>query len=121
DLTHNHVSWRSNGAGSIGSSSWPEVPYTLPSGLAIVVARFTSTGATTGDLEAWVNGVAATPDTYSTNAALSVSRITVGRTDDSSPSNSSGIRVFAAAVWPKALDAGEIATVLDDPFAYLSA
>jgi len=121
ELRDDRVSWRSNGAGNSGSSSWPVVPYTLPSGLAIVVARFTSTGATTGDLEAWVNGVAATPATYSTNNALSVNRITVGRLDDSSPINSSGIRVFAAAVWPKALDAGEIATVLDDPFAYLSA
>src|SRR5690606_32116027 len=114
EVSGSEVQTRPNTGGS-----WPRVNVSPGAGIATVFARFTATGATTGTLEAFLGSSTAVGSVnYSSANTLRVDRITVGRRDDSSPENSSGIRVFGAAVWLRALTTTELDEVLADPLRY---
>lgn len=117
------VELRANGAATPGGADWPRV--TIPdqagnTGFHVVIATFEQTGANTGTLSGYLDSTTAVgTDSFNSSSACTVNRLTVGRLEDSSPSNSAGGEIYAAGFWDRLLTAGEIGQLINTPFHYL--
>jgi len=109
--------YRDRGAGP-GGTGWPQVDESwAPANedINVFIATADATGSVVA-IELFYNGVSLGTDSEGGNASWSPDRVTVGRLDDSSPFNSSGIQVFRAYIWDRVLDSSEIAEATADPF-----
>lgn len=116
--------FRLNGSASQGGNDWPSFQATdqTTSAPYVNVMRYTRTDDSNGTLEGFVDSTTAFgSDTLASASVCAPDRLTVGRLEDSSPSNSGSGQVYAAAVWDRAITEAEIAEILDDPYVYQTA
>lgn len=93
-------------------------------GLHTIVTRGTKVddpSANTVLMEVFVDGQLVLQSREVMNQALTANRGTVGRFDRSSPANSTGGDVFAAAFWPLPITDDEVQAVSYDPHSYPTA
>lgn len=114
--------FRLNGSSVIGATNWPAVtPASQDTGdFYVNVMRYTRTDDSNGTLDGYQDSSTAFgTDTLASGNAGDVDRLTVGRLEDSSPTDSGSGEIYAAAVWDRALLDSEIAALIADPFTYL--
>jgi hypothetical protein len=117
------LNFRLNGASSQGANNWPSVDnadLTDDTDLHVYIMVYTRTDDDSGTLTAYVDSTTSIgSDTLSSTSACTVDRLSVGRLEDSSPTNSVNGEIYAAASWDRAVTADEIEEILADPYRYL--
>jgi hypothetical protein len=114
--------FRLSGSSSQGSDDWPSVDNSNLSGdtdFHVYVATYTRTDGSNGTWTVYEDSSTATgTDALASASACAPDRLTVGRLDDSSPTNSTSGEVYAAAAWDRALSTAEIDEILANPYGY---
>ena len=111
-----------SGGSSQGAGNWPFAQWQGDIGdndIHVVILRVVgNSGFSINDL--FVDGALYVTDAQSDSLAtdFDIDRIVVGRLEDSSPSNSTGGGVYAAAIWDRPLTDAEIRALSSDPYSY---
>lgn len=109
-----------NAGSAEGAANWPSALFNgaFDTGIHIVVVRFTPDGAGKLLIDTFLDNALYASDYETITGTIDMDRLTVGRLEDSSPSNSSGGQVFAAASWDRPLTDAEIRAISSNPYSY---
>lgn len=108
------------GGGSIGAAGWIDSTWNgtiSADDIHVVVIRHTVSGVDM-IVDTFVDGALYASGIEAHGGDIDMDRLSVGRLEDSSPSNSTGGQVFAAAAWDRPLTNAEVRAVTSDPYSY---